>query len=228
MDFDANYIKQCMAPGIEPAAIEELINETSGYNELALKVVTKDGRKAVVVRQPTTNAAMVQAVTSYLSAGADVRFGLLLVPARLLPELKVSVAQAIEPCTNIRIGSLVYQRAREMVSASVRNPRDLPLETVRAYVAGTYNGAPISGLTPSVPVVVAKPPPREFERREIAGSGDREPRRVAEAYASSGRETADVSPKSPRGASAPPVPPTMFEVTSAPMTIDLSRFREAR
>lgn len=37
MDFDVNYIKQCVAPGVEPAAIEAIINETSGYNELAVK-----------------------------------------------------------------------------------------------------------------------------------------------------------------------------------------------
>jgi hypothetical protein len=57
MDFDVNYIRQCVAPGVEPAAIEAIINETSGYNELAVTVVSKDGRKAVVVRQPTTVAA---------------------------------------------------------------------------------------------------------------------------------------------------------------------------
>ena len=97
MDFDVNYIKQCVAPGVEPAAIEAIINETSGYNELAVKVVSKDGRKAVVVRQPSTVAAMTETVSSSMKTGADVRFGLGLIPARLLPELKVSVAQATEP-----------------------------------------------------------------------------------------------------------------------------------
>src|SRR5690349_7502528 len=157
MDFDADYIKQCAAPGIEPAAIEEIINETSGYNELAVRVHTKDGRKAIVVRQPTTPAEMVEAVAPYLRTGADVRIGLMLVPARLLPELKVSVAQAAEPCTNVRIGSLIYQRAVEMVSATTRDRRDLTRETVRAYVSGSYAGEPIAGLTRSGPAVVINP-----------------------------------------------------------------------
>ena len=122
MDFDVNYIKQCVAPGVEPAAIEAIINETSGYNELAVKVVSKDGRKAVVVRQPTTVAAMTDTVSSSVKTGADVRFGLGLIPARLLPELKVSVAQATEPCTNLRIASLIYLRARQMVAATSRTP----------------------------------------------------------------------------------------------------------
>ena len=50
------------------------------------------------------------------------RFGLGLIPARLLPELKVSVAQATEPCTNLRIASLIYLRARQMVAATSRSP----------------------------------------------------------------------------------------------------------
>lgn len=235
MDFDASYIKQCVVPGVEPAAIEEIINETSGFNELAVKIVTKDGRKAVVVRQPTTVAALVETVTPHMQAGAQVRFGLTLVPARLLPELKVSVVQAAEPCTNIRIASLIYQRARQMASASVSNPRDLALEARLAYLAGSYKGAPIEGLTPSGPVVVAKPPQREFERREAAapGGSPREGRRVVEASLAvggpmGGEPSLDGPARAARGPDAPPREPTMFEVKSAPMTIDLSRFREAR
>ena len=233
MDFDANYVKQCAVPGIEPAAIEEIINETSGYNELALKIATKDGRKAVAVRQPTTVAAMVETVTPYMRTGADVRFGVMLIPARFLPELKVSVAQATEPCTNIRIGSLIYKRAREIVSAGVRDPRDLALQTRLAYLAGSHNGRAVEGLTAAGPVVVAKPPRRDFERGEAAeaGAAPGAPRRVAQADAGSspGFEAgADAPPRPHRTADAPAREPTLFEVTSAPMTIDLSRFRETR
>src|SRR3954454_10203549 len=182
MDFDVNYIKQCVAPGVEPAAIEAIINETSGYNELAVKVVSKDGRKAVVVRQPTTVAAMTETVSSSVKTGADVRFGLGLIPARLLPELKVSVAQATEPCTNLRIASLIYLRARQMVAATSRNPRDLALETRMAYLAGSHHGTPIEGLTPAGPVVVPEAPPRDVEGGEgaAAARSPGEPRRLAQ------------------------------------------------
>ena len=229
MDFDATYIQQCAAPGIEPAAIEDVINETSGYNELAVKVQTKDGRKAIGIRQPTTAAGMVETVTSYSRTGAEVRFGIMLVPARLLPELKVSVGQAAEPCTNIRIGSLVYQRARAMASATGSNARDLRRETLRAYVTGSYDGTPIESLTPSGPVVVSKPPLRDFEK-EARGAGERDPRRVAEVYASTSRDGGpdDATKPSLRPTSGPPAQPTIIEVMAAPMTIDLSRFREAR
>src|SRR5215210_4356409 len=230
MDFDATYIQQCVAPGIEPAAIEDVINETSGYNELAVKVQTKDGRKAIGIRQPTTATGMVETVSPYIRTGAEVRFGIMLVPARLLPELKVSAAQAAEPCTNIRIGSLIYQRAREMASVAARDPRDLRRETLRAYVTGSYDGTPIESLTPSGPVIVAKPPQRDFARKEAGGSGERGPRRVAEAYASTDTQGGPDDPTKPplRPTSSPPAQPTMIEVMAAPMTIDLSRFREAR
>ena len=234
MDFDVNYIKQCVAPGVEPAAIEAIINETSGYNELAVKVVSKDGRKAVVVRQPTTVAAMTETVSSSVKTGADVRFGLGLIPARLLPELKVSVAQATEPCTNLRIASLIYLRARQMVAATSRNPRDLALETRMAYLAGSHHGTPIEGLTPAGPVVVPKPPPRDFERGEAAAAAGSpgESRRMAQASAAGGpagsEAAAEGPPRPARAADAPAREPTLFEVKSAPMTIDLSRFREAR
>ena len=231
MDFDVNYIKQCVAPGVEPAAIEAIINETSGYNELAVKIVSKDGRKAVVVRQPATVAAMAETVSSSVKSGADVRFGLGLIPARLLPELKVSVAQATEPCTNLRIASLIYLRARQMVAATSRNPRDLAFETRMAYLAGSHHGTPIKGLAPAGPVVVVKPPPRDVERHEAAGSPG-EPQRMAQASAASGparsEPAAEGPPRPVRAADAPAREPTLFEVKSAPMTIDLSRFREAR
>ena len=230
MDFDVNYIRQCVAPGVEPAAIEAIINETSGYNELAVKVVSQDGRKAVVVRQPTTVAAMTDTVSSSVKTGADVRFGLGLIPARLLPELKVSVAQATEPCTNLRIASLIYLRARQMVAATSRNPRDLARETRMAYLAGSHHGTPIEGLTPAGPVVVVKPPPRDVERHEAAGSPG-EPQRMAQASTAggpAGSEAAAEGPPRPLRADAPAREPTLFEVKSAPMTIDLSRFREAR
>ena len=233
MDFDVNYIKQCVAPGVEPAAIEAIINETSGYNELAVKVVSKDGRKAVVVRQPATVAAMAETVSSSVKSGADVRFGLGLIPARLLPELKVSVAQATEPCTNLRIASLIYLRARQMVAATSRNPRDLALETRMAYLAGSHHGTPIEGLTPAGPVVVAKPPPRDVERGEAAAAGSPgEPQHLAQASAAGGPARSEMAAEGPprpaRAADAPAREPTLFEVKSAPMTIDLSRFREAR
>jgi TraH_2 len=233
MDFDVNYIKQCVAPGVEPAAIEAIINETSGYNELAVTVVSQDGRKAVVVRQPTTVAAMTETVSSSVKTGADVRFGLGLIPARLLPELKVSVAQAAEPCTNLRIASLIYLRARQMVAATSRNPRDLARETRMAYLAGSHHGTPIEGLTPAGPVVVVKPPPRDFERGEAASAGSPgEPRRMAQASTPGGpahsEPAAEGPPRPVRAADTPAREPTLFEVKSAPMTIDLSRFREAR
>src|SRR3954468_12838291 len=232
MDFDVNYIKQCVAPGVEPAAIEAIINETSGYNELAVKVVSKDGRKAVVVRQPTTVAAMTETVSSSVKAGADMRFGLGLIPARLLPELKVTVAQATEPCTNLRIASLIYLRARQMVAATSRPPRDLALQTRMAYLAGSHHGTPIQGLTPAGPVVVPKPPPRDVERGEAAAAGSPgEPQHLAQASAAGGPARSEMAPEGPRRparADAPAREPTLFEVKSAPMTIDLSRFREAR
>ena len=228
-----NYIKQCVAPGVEPAAIEAIINETSGYNELAVKVVSKDGRKAVVVRQPTTVAAMTETVSSSMKTGADVRFGLGLIPARLLPELKVSVAQATEPCTNLRIASLIYLRARQMVAATSRNPRDFALETRLAYLAGSHNGMPVEGLTPVGPVVVSQPPPRDVERsKAVAAAGSPgEPQHLAQASTAggpAGAEAATEGPPRPLRADAPAREPTLFEVKSAPMTIDLSRFREAR
>src|SRR3954469_14377360 len=98
---------------------------------------------------------MTETVSSSMKTGADVRFGLGLIPARLLPELKVSVAQATESCTNLRIASLIYLPARQMVAATHRNLRDLALETRRAYLAGSHNGTSIEGLAPAGPVVVA-------------------------------------------------------------------------
>ena len=170
MDFDVTTSSSAWLP-VSSLSIKAIINKTSGYNELAVKVVSKDGRKAVVVRQPTTVAAMTETVSSSVKTGADVRFGLGLIPARLLPELKVSVAQATEPCTNLRIASLIYLRARQMVAAT-SPPRDLALATRMAYLAGSHHCTPIEGLTPAGPVVVAKPPPRDVERREAAAAAD--------------------------------------------------------
>src|SRR3954464_13320291 len=169
-----------------------------------------------------------------LTVPADVRFGLGLIPARLLPELKVSVAQATEPCTNLRIASLIYLRARQMVAATSRSPRDLARETRMAYLAGSHHGTPIEGLMPAGPVVVPKPPPRVVERGEAAAAARSpgESRRLAQASAAGGpagsEAAAEGPPRPARGAGGPGREPTLFEVKSAPMTIDLSRFREAR
>ena len=103
-----------------------------------------------------------------------------------------------------------------------------------AYLAGSHHGTPIEGLTPAGPVVVAKPPPRDFERGEAAAAAGSpgEPRRMAQASAAGGparsEAAAEGPPRPARAADAPAREPTLFEVKSAPMTIDLSRFREAR
>src|SRR4051812_17805409 len=90
------------------------------------------------------------------------------------------------------------------------------------------------GMTPAGPVVVPKPPPRDVERGEAAAAARSpgESRRLAQASAAGGparSEMAAEGPPRPAGAAdAPAREPTLFEVKSAPMTIDLSRFREAR
>jgi type IV secretion system protein VirB1 len=94
---------QACAPAIHPVTLEAVIRVESGGNPLALNV---NGLR--VQPPPARNAREAEATAErFIAAGYSVDLGLMQVNSRNLPALGLTVAEALEPCANVRAGAAI-------------------------------------------------------------------------------------------------------------------------
>src|SRR5207248_11597088 len=91
------------APNVAPVTLEAIIQVESGGNPLALNV---DGLHVQLAAPRDANEAA-EIASRYIAAGYSVDLGLMQVNSRNLPALGYSIEQVLEPCTNIRGGSII-------------------------------------------------------------------------------------------------------------------------
>lgn len=90
------------APNIAPVTLEAVVRVESGGNPLALHV---NGLRAQPVAHSGAEAAQIAA--RFIGQGYSVDLGLMQVNSRNLAALGYSVAQALDPCSNIRGGATI-------------------------------------------------------------------------------------------------------------------------
>lgn len=125
----AALVERC-APGTPLAPLSAIVREASGFEPLVISTV--EDRKPITI-QPMSKPEAIGLATEMSIAGQQVRIGLAGVDTRDLDRLKVSLAEAFEPCSNIKIAAqLMSEKPRRLGSIDRRPQRELrpPAKTV--------------------------------------------------------------------------------------------------
>lgn len=152
--IDAALIALC-APTVAPATIQQIITAESGGDPYALNV---NGIGRVVSR---TIAAAETEAEAAIEAGYSVDIGLMQINSQHLKRFHLSVRQAFEPCTNLRVGGILltasYEDAVRLYgrgqialqhALSAYNTGDFQRGLDNGYVAQYYRPNPARLLKP--------------------------------------------------------------------------------
>lgn len=156
------------APGVAVPTMAAIVRVESGGNPLALNVNHVRVRPAMPASAPEAAALARQ----WMSRGFTVDLGLAQINSANLPRLGLTVEQALDPCTNLRVAATILS-AGYAEAAKTRGPGQSALQAaLSAYNTGDFargftNGyvqrfyGPIPG-TRSEGVAVAKNPTRPY------------------------------------------------------------------
>ena len=162
------FLHRC-APDISPVTMAALVAQESGGDPYAL-----DDDSTHIVYHPVSYAGAARLAAHLISAGHSVDLGLAQVNSNWLPALHLTAAELLEPCENLRAGSLILLRAwraaggrspaggtpvppapplakrlaRALAIYHSGNPRS---PAGRQYAAETYRHAGVRIVVPAIP-----------------------------------------------------------------------------
>lgn len=129
--IDPAFSLQC-DPTVAPATIEAVVRVESGGDPLALYINGIGGAHATSV---VAAAALVERA---VAAGYTVDIGLMGLNTRTLQSFHVSIADAFDRCTNVRIGGAVLTR-NYLAAVNRYGPGEIALEAaLSAYNTGDF------------------------------------------------------------------------------------------
>lgn len=158
----AALAQQC-APEVATEAVVPLVVTESGGDDLSINI-----NKGPHVRASTV-AAGVALVRQYMAAGYTVDVGLAQVNSSNFVRLGVTVEQAFDPCTNLRLASAILQEGYglatrhysglDAISAtySLYNTGTLTRGFRNGYVGRVWSAATIMGSIPEPTQIPASP-----------------------------------------------------------------------
>jgi len=157
------------APEVSPVTMAALVAQESGGDPYAL-----DDDSTHIVYHPISYAGAARLAAQLIGAGHSVDLGLAQVNSNWLPALHLTAAELLEPCENLRAGSLILLRAwraaggrspaggtpvppapplvkrlaRALAIYHSGNPRS---PAGRQYAAETYRHAGVRIVVPAIP-----------------------------------------------------------------------------
>jgi type IV secretion system protein VirB1 len=147
--IDVGVIEFC-APTVAPATIVEIIHNESGGDPYALNV---NG----VGRIDAKGADAVRAAKAAMMRGYSVDIGLMQINSQHLKRFHLTVRQAFDPCTNLKVGALLLT-ASYLEAARIYGRGQVALQhALSAYNTGDFqrgldNGYVAQYYRPHVPI----------------------------------------------------------------------------
>jgi len=130
----AALLRTC-APSVSPDTMRAIVAVESGGNPYAIHDNTTE--RAYFPRSRRQAEAILAATRSH-----NVDVGIAQVNAGWFPTFHVTATQMLEPCRNLRIGSVILARAYRSADASFPQPRAALWHAISAYNTGSlYAGA---------------------------------------------------------------------------------------
>lgn len=138
--LDVLALAQTCAPQVAPATIAALTRHESRHNPFAINI----NGPYRLQRQPRTLAEALDAAARIEKLGASFDVGLGQINSKNLNRLGYTVAEALDPCTNLRLASIVltdcYLRGRSRLDGQARLQAALSCYNTGNPNAGFRNG----------------------------------------------------------------------------------------
>lgn len=118
--LDAVLVQQCADPSLKPALVEQFITKAGSQDPLAVTV--RSGNRLVLVPKPTTPEAALALIRDNVGRNT-VRVGITQYPAGLgIVEAGQLKPEMVEPCENIRMGTVLFAKIYRIVVKWYGNP----------------------------------------------------------------------------------------------------------
>jgi len=191
--LDIALINECADPSLRPAIVEKFV-EVAGSPDPLTITVNSGGRLILVPKATTADSAM--EIIRQNVGRAVVRVGLTQFPAGVvLKEASELTPDLVEPCANLRMGTLMFAKILRIVTKWYGNPKSddafpqIFEDAVYAWKTGEFEGMAV------------------FQADDPGGASIEQPKGVAES------DTSTVEPTTS----------SQSEVQDANIRIDLSR-----
>ncbi|RDL47683.1 hypothetical protein BLJAPNOD_05405 [Ensifer sp. M14] len=142
--LDADLIKECADPSLQPAIVEQFVDAAGSTDPLAVTV--KSGGRVILVPKPTSVDEAMAIVRQY-SGRAVVRVGLTQFPAGLgVKDAADLKPELVDACENLRKGTALFAKILRIVAKWYGNPKSedaLPQifdDAVYAWKTGEFEG----------------------------------------------------------------------------------------
>ena len=191
--LDIALINECADPSLRPAIVEQFVEVAGSLDPLAITV--KSGGRLMLVPKPTTADSAMEIIRQNVGR-AVVRVGLTQFPAGVgVKEASELTPDLVEPCANLRMGTLMFAKILRIVTKWYGNPKSddafpqIFEDAVYAWKTGEFEGMAV------------------FQADDPGGASIEQPKGVAES------DTSTVEPTTS----------SQSEVQDANIRIDLSR-----
>ncbi len=175
--LDAVLIQQCADQSLKPAIVEQFIEKAGSQDPLAITV--RSGNRVVLVPKPTTPEEALALIRDNLGRNA-VRVGITQYPAGLgIVEASQLKPGMVEPCENIRMGTVLFAKVFRIVLKWYGNPtaKDvLPQvmdDAVIAWQTGYFEGIAVFRAPDPGVEKPSEPRPSEQSGEMDKGKNDR-------------------------------------------------------
>ena len=149
-------LERC-APEVSPVTMAALVAQESAGDPDAL-----DDDSTRIVYHPVSYAGAARLAAQLIGAGHSVDLGLTQVNSGWLPALRLTAAKLLEPCENLRAGSLILLRAWRAAGDGPRAKRLARALAIyhsgntrslagQRYAAETYRHAGVHLIVPAIP-----------------------------------------------------------------------------
>ncbi|EHJ95550.1 TraH family protein [Agrobacterium tumefaciens] len=160
---DAALIKECSDPGLNPAIVEQFIEQAGAPDPLAVTV--RSGNRVVLVPRPKTADEALGLIRDNLGRNT-VRVGITQYPAGLgIVEAGQLKADLVDACENVRMGTALFAKVYRIVTKWYGNPTEkdvLPQvfdDAIIAWQTGYFEGTAVFRAEDPGDVNLAQPGP---------------------------------------------------------------------
>lgn len=192
--IDAALIQQCADPSLKSEIVEMFIERVGSQDPLAVTV--RAGNRIVLVPKPTTPGEALTLIRDNLGRNT-VRVGITQYPAGLgIVEAGELKSDLIEPCQNIRMGTVLFAKVYRIVTKWYGNPtakevsRQVFDDAIIAWQTGYFEGTVVFRAEDPGDLKFARPEPVQ---REGADASADLPENEIEAAAPDGDVASDAN-----------------------------------
>jgi type IV secretion system protein VirB1 len=151
--MDLAHLAQQCAPTVAPLTLQAIIRAESGFNPLAINV--NGGRR--LARQATSRAQAASWAQWLVEHGYSIDVGLMQINSVNLRRLNISVQDAFEPCTNLRLGAQILLYGYQRSLRAGHRGRSALIAALSAYNTGDLNKGVRNGYVAKVMQASAPP-----------------------------------------------------------------------